>query len=116
MLVDTDTLRTLKDVEAFVAGHEAAEVAPPDRKAAYDQICRVLSRFACWKQGRAAKGLLRHYLLLTTGLSALQLTRLIARYLQEGELEDRLRGSRWSPSTPSLSGSGDSLLWRVSLH
>ena len=94
LLVDTDTLRTLKDVEAFVAGHEAAEVAPPDRKAAYEQIRRVLSRFAYWKQGRAAKGLLRRYLLLTTGLSESQLTRRIARYLQEGELEDRRRGFR----------------------
>ena len=89
LLVDTDTLRTLEDVEAFVAGHETAEVTPPGRKAACEQVRRVLSRFAYWRPGRAAKGLLRRCLLLTTGLSESQLTRLAARCLQDGELEGR---------------------------
>ena len=51
-----------------------------------------MARFACWKRGRAAKGLLRRYLLLTAGLSESQLTRLIARCLAEGAVEDRRRG------------------------
>ena len=92
--VDTDTIRTLEEAEAFVAAHGGGEVAAPGRAAAYAHIGKTLARFAYWKQGRAAKGLLRRYLLLTTGLSESQLTRLIARYLQEGVVEDRRRGPR----------------------
>ena len=92
MQVDTDAIRTLAEAEAFVAAHGGGEVAAPGRGAAYAHIGKTLARFAYWKQGRAAKGLLRRYLLLTTGLSESQLTRLIARCLKEGGLEDRRRG------------------------
>lgn len=108
MLVDTDELRTLEEVAAFVAGHAAADIARPSRKAAYAHIGTVLARFACWKQGRAAKGLPRRCLLLVTGLSESQLTRPIARYLQEGVVEDRRRGPRcgWRLRISGVSGDG----------
>ena len=52
-------------------------------------IGKVLRRFSYWKLGRADKGLVRRYLERTTGLSRAQLTRLVGRYLAEGELVDR---------------------------
>ena len=94
MQVDTDAIGTLEEAEAFVAAHGRGEVAAPGRAAAYTHSGKTLARCAYRKQGRAAKGLLRRYLLLTTGLSESQLTRLIARHLQEGVVEDRRRGPR----------------------
>ncbi len=85
--IEAGKLKTLADVEAFMAAHGAGEAAPPGRAAAYAHIGKTMARFTYWKQGRAAKGLLRRYPLLTTGLSASQLTRLIARYLAEGVVE-----------------------------
>ena len=46
--------------------------------------------------GKADKGLLRCYLLRTTGLSRTQLARLVARYLADRELRDRRRGAAWT--------------------
>ena len=94
LLADTDNRRTLEEVAAFVAGHAAADIARPSRAAAYLHIGPVLARFAYWKQGRKAQGLLRRYPLLVPGLSESQLTRLVARYLAEGVVEDRRRGFR----------------------
>ena len=90
--IEAGKLKTLADVEAFMAAHGAGEVAPPGRAAACAHIGKAMARCAYWKQGRAAKGLLLRYLLLTTGLSESQLTLLIARYLAEGAVEDRRRG------------------------
>ena len=53
----------------------------------------MLRRFACWKLTKPDKGLLRCYLERTTGLSQSQLTRLIQRYLAEGQLADRRQGA-----------------------
>ncbi len=92
MQVETDGLRTLEEVEAFVNRHAGAEIKAPGRAAAYAQIGTVVRRFAYWKRRRAEQGLLRRYLQLTTGLSESQLTRLVGRYLREGELQDRRRG------------------------
>ncbi len=89
MQVETDGLRTLEEVEAFVNRHAGAEIKALGRAAAYAQIGTVVRRFAYWKRRRAEKGLLRRYLQLTTGLSESQLTRLVGRYLREGESQDR---------------------------
>ena len=92
MQVETDALKTLQEVEAFVNRHAGAAIKAPGRAAAYAQIGQVAGRFSYWQRSRAEKGLLRRYLQLTTGLSESQLTRLVGRYLREGELQDRRRG------------------------
>ena len=43
LLVDTDPLRTLEEVAAFVAGHTAADTARPPREAAYAHLDTVLA-------------------------------------------------------------------------
>ena len=55
-----------------------------ERNQVYAHIGRVLRRFSIWRLGKPDKGLLRHDLERTTGLSRAQLRRLVARYLAEG--------------------------------
>ena len=83
----------LEHVREFLTGNATGMVLIPDRKEAYEHIKRVLRRFSYWRLGKADKGLLRCYLLRTTGLSRAQLARLVARYLADGELRDRRRGA-----------------------
>ena len=62
--IETGKLKTLADMEPFMAAQGAVELAVPNRNEACAEIGKTLALFAYWKQGRAAKGLL-----LTTGLS-----------------------------------------------
>ena len=91
MHIDLESHTTLEDLRGFLAGNAEGAVLIPDRKRAYGHIARVLRRFSYWTRGKADKGLLRRYLARTTGLSRAQLARLVARYLADGELQDRRR-------------------------
>ena len=93
MQLDLESHKSLEDLRGFLAGSRDESVLVPGRKAAYAQIGKVLRRFSYWKLGRADKGLVRRYLQRTTGLSRAQLTRLVGRYLREGELRDRRQGA-----------------------
>ena len=93
MQLDLESHKSLEDLRGFLAGSRDESVLEPGRKAAYAQIGKVLRRFSYWKLGRADKGLVRRYLQRTTGLSRAQLTRLVGRYLREGELRDRRKGA-----------------------
>ena len=88
MHLDLETHSSLDDLRGFVAGNADETVLVPERKRAYAQIGRVLRRFSYGRLERADKGLVRSYLVRTTGLSRAQLARLIARYLA-----DRRRGA-----------------------
>ena len=90
MHIDLDSLTSLEDLPGFLAGNPQGTVPGPGRKQACEHVGRVLRRFSYWKLGKADKGLLRRCLARTTGLSRTQLTRLIRRYLRDGELRDRL--------------------------
>ncbi len=52
----------------------------------YAWVARTLRQHGYSRQNRAAKGLLRQYLVKMTGLSRAQITRLIQQYRQGGEL------------------------------
>ena len=93
MHLDLETHSSLDDLRGFLAGNADETVLVPERKRAYAHIGRVLRRFSYWRLERADKGLVRSYLVRTTGLSRAQLARLIARYLADGELADRRRGA-----------------------
>ena len=93
MQLDLESHKSLEAVRGLLAGSRDESVLVPGRKAAYAHIGKVLRRFSYWKLGRADKGLVRRYLERTTGLSRAQLTRLVGRYLAEGELVDRRKGA-----------------------
>ena len=93
MQLDLETHKSLDDVRQFLASTPPGAALALERKQAYEHLSRVLRRFAYWQLGKADKGLLRGYLERTTGLSQSQLTRLIRRYLAEGQLADRRQGA-----------------------
>ena len=91
--LDLATHSTLDDLRTFLEGHPDEAVRVPPRAEAYDHIGRVLRRFSYWRLQRAERGLVRRYLVCTTGLSRAQVARLLARYRAEGQLVDRRRGA-----------------------
>jgi len=50
-------------------------------------VTSLLRQHRYGQQGRAAKGLLRRYLMKLTGMSRIQITRLIARHGEKGEIK-----------------------------
>ena len=95
--LETERLSTLEQVREFVAGSAAVDFAGVDRASTYEFARRTLVRFDYGRLGRADKGVLRGYLMKTTGLSRAQVTRLIAQQAATGRIEDR-RGR--APSKP----------------
>ncbi len=88
---------------------------PPPREAAYEWIAAELRRFAYPRLSNADKGLLRRYLGKVTGLSRIQITRLIAQFRERGRIRER-RGPplkpfarRYTPSDVRLLAEVDTL-------
>ena len=90
--LQTERIRTLEEVRAFVDGNEPVDFELADRESAYGFVRRTLAQFGYHAQGRVAKGLLRAYILKATGLSRAQAARLIRQHRETGEVEDRRRG------------------------
>jgi len=83
-------LTTLDQIQAFLAGTAPVVFAPKSEDAArYRFIAGVLARFGYGRLGRADKGLLRRYLVRTTGYSRQQVTRLVKQFRDCGELVQR---------------------------
>ena len=76
--LNTSAVKSLDQIRAFLDSSEPLGFAIADRRQAYAWIAETLKRFRCPTLGRPDKGLLRQ-----------QTTRLIARFLAEGQLEDR---------------------------
>ncbi len=95
--LQTERIRTLEEVRAFVEGCGSLDIELADRASAYDFIRRALARFGCQGAGRAAKGLLRACLGKATGLSRAQAARLIRRRRETGVVEDRRGGPPAKP-------------------
>ena len=77
----------LEQIEAFLRASEAIRFEGENRQQVYGWVEQVLRQQQYQKQGRAARGLLRRYLGKMTGLSRAQVTRLIARYRANGEVQ-----------------------------
>ena len=77
----------LEQIEAFLKASEAIRFEGENRQQVYGWVEQVLRQQQYQKQGRKARGLLRRYLGKMTGLSRAQVTRLIARYRDNGELQ-----------------------------
>jgi hypothetical protein len=58
------------------------------RQEIYEGVTRTICYQEYWKQKRRIKGLLRQYITAMTGLSRAQVTRLIARYKDYGQVQE----------------------------
>ena len=92
LTLDTERLRTLSEVRAFLDGSHPVDFRLVDRDDAYGFVRRTLVRFRHTTLDKPSKGLLRRFLGKVTGLSRAQLTRLIGQYRATGRIEDRRRG------------------------
>jgi hypothetical protein len=94
--LNTSAVKSLDQIRAFLDGSEPVGFAIADRRQAYAWIAETLKRFRYPALSRPDKGVLRQYLAKVSGLSRQQTTRLIARFLADGRLEDR----RGKPAKP----------------
>ncbi len=80
----------LEQIRAFLESSEEIRFKGRGRAEVYAWVTRTLREQGYAHQGKAGKGLLRQYLGKMTGLSRAQLTRLIGRYRQAGEVKEAL--------------------------
>lgn len=92
----TQSIQTIEQVRAFVAGTGETGFIPANREAAHAWMTATLRLFAYPQAGRADRGLLRRYLARVTGLSRAQVTRRIAQFMAQGHTQDRRR----TPAAP----------------
>jgi hypothetical protein len=79
--MDENQLRTIEQIEAFLAGSAAVEfTATGDDGERYAFIARTLSRFDYPGRGKRERGVLRRYLAHVSGYSRAQIGRLIPRW------------------------------------
>ncbi len=80
-------LTALEQIQAFLAGTAEVVFAPnSDDAARYRFITGVVIRFGYHRLGRADKGLIRRYLMRTTGYSRAQIARLLRQFRKVGRL------------------------------
>ena len=75
--LQTERIRTIEQVAAFVEANEPVEFQPVDRAGAYDVVSRTLARLGYRALDKPSKALVKRYLAKTTGYSRAQRTRLI---------------------------------------
>ena len=97
MALQTERIRTVDQVRAFLDGSEPVDYLPQDRDDAYEFVRRTLVRIGYPRLGRPGKGAVRQYLAKTTGLSRAQVTRLIGQHRATGRVVDRRRGHSGRP-------------------
>jgi transposase InsO family protein len=78
---------SLEQIQEFLEGRQEWPFEGQNREQIYEWVTGVLRQQRYGQQGRGAKGLLRRYLTKMTGMSRAQITRLIARYGEAGELK-----------------------------
>jgi transposase InsO family protein len=78
---------SLEQIEAFLNASQEIRFEAENREQVYAWIEQVLRQQQYAQQGRKARGLVRRYLEKMTGLSRAQVTRLIARYRANAELQ-----------------------------
>ena len=89
MTLQTERLRTMEQVRAFVEGSEPVDYQPKDRASAYAFVRRTLAAFDYHRLGRADRGCVRAYIGKACGFSAAQISRLIRQQAETGAVADR---------------------------
>lgn len=77
---------SLDEIRAFIAASEALQFEGRSRTEAYRWIQAVLVQQVYHSLGKSDRGVLREYVMKMTGFSRSQITRLIGRYLETGEI------------------------------
>jgi len=80
---------SLEQIRAFLEASEEVHFEGQKREEIYGWISRTLQVHSYGQQSRGKRGLLRRYVEKLTGLSRAQVTRLIGRYLNGGEVKER---------------------------
>lgn len=96
MTLQTQGLKTLAQVQAFVSSNQAISFMLTDRVAAYGWMTDTLKSFRYDRCTRADKGVLRQYLRKVTGFSRAQVARCIKQFSNDGVIQDR----RLAPAVP----------------
>lgn len=89
MTLQTERLRSMEQVRAFVEGSESVDHTPGGRACAYAFVRRTLARFGYARLSRADWGWLRAYIDKVSGLSSAQVTWLIRQQAETGTVQDR---------------------------
>jgi len=84
--MNDERLQTIEQVKQFLAGSEALDFRGVSVEDRYQWIETVLVRFKYYQLKRAEKGVLRRYIEKVSGYSRAQVSRLIRRYHQRGQL------------------------------
>jgi transposase InsO family protein len=80
---------SLEQIRTFLQASQEVRFQATRRPEIYEWVTRTICYQEYWKQKRANKGLLRQYIATMTGLSRAQVTRLIARYKDQGQVQER---------------------------
>jgi len=78
---------SLDQIRAFLGASEEVQFEGEKREEIYGWVSETLQIHGYGKRSRAERGLLRSYIAKLTGLSRAQVTRLIGRYLECGEVK-----------------------------
>ena len=95
--LQTERIRTMEQVAAFVEASEPVDFQPLDRDGAYAFVARTLTRLGYRALDRPSKALVKRYLAKTTGYSRAQLTRLIRQHRETAKVVDRRDGNQGRP-------------------
>ncbi len=87
----------MEQVRAFVEGNEAVDFKHQDRASAYAFVSELLGRLCYRTLGKRDKGTVRHFLSKTTGISRVQIDRLIRQWRETGRVKDRRGGNHGRP-------------------
>ena len=85
--MDDSQITTMEQVQAFLDSPEGLAFNRVGREELHSWISAVLKRFDYFKLRRWGKGTVKAYLQRLSGLSRAQMTRLVTRYLLEGEIK-----------------------------
>lgn len=88
---------TLRQMQEFVAGSRSIGFCAQGRAAAYGLMQRILGVQQYQRLSKAAKGIVRRFLMKVTGLSRAQMSRLIRRWNRSGQVERRAARRRQFP-------------------
>lgn len=86
--INDSQIQTIADVAKLVSGSFALEITAFQRKEAYNWIENTLIRFSYYKLNKLERGLVRQYIMIMTGYSKSQVTRLIKQQLNTGRIKE----------------------------
>ena len=95
--LQTERIRTIEQVAAFVEANEPVDFQPLDRDGAYAFVARTLTRLGYRALDKPSKALVKRHLAKIAGYSRAQLTRLIRQHRETAKVVDRRDGNQGRP-------------------